>query len=80
MAIQIADDQGQQVRRIELTADALTPGVHRIAWDLRRDPPAGAAGGRGAQGGGGGGRRPRRQRRSDGRAGALHRDDRDAER
>jgi hypothetical protein len=53
MAIQIADDQGQQVRRIELTGDALTPGVHRIAWDLRRDPPAGAAGGRGGQGGGG---------------------------
>ena len=28
--------------------------MHRIAWDLRRDPPAGAAGGRGGQGGGGG--------------------------
>jgi hypothetical protein len=55
MVIQIADEQGQQVRRIELTGDALTPGVHRIAWDLRRDPPAGAAGGRGGQGGGGGG-------------------------
>jgi photosystem II stability/assembly factor-like uncharacterized protein len=55
MAIQIADDQGQQVRRIELTGDALTPGVHRVAWDLRREPPAGAQGGRGGQGGGGGG-------------------------
>jgi photosystem II stability/assembly factor-like uncharacterized protein len=54
MVIQIADDQGQQVRRLELTGDALTPGVHRIAWDLRRDPPAAAAGGRGGQGGGGG--------------------------
>ena len=55
MAIQIADDQGQQVRRIELSGDAVTPGVHRIAWDLRRDPPAGAAAGRGGQGGGFGG-------------------------
>jgi hypothetical protein len=54
MAIQIADDQGQQVRRIELSGDGLTPGVHRIAWDLRRDPPPAAAGGRGGQGGGGG--------------------------
>ena len=54
VAIQIADDQGQQVRRIELTGDALTPGVHRIAWDLRRDPPAAPAGGRGGQAGGGG--------------------------
>ncbi|HET7698414.1 MAG TPA: hypothetical protein VFK57_22055 [Vicinamibacterales bacterium] len=54
MAIEIADDQGQRVRRIELTGDAGTPGVHRIAWDLRRDPPAGAPAGRGGQGGGGG--------------------------
>ena len=54
MAIEIADDQGQRVRRIELSGDAVTPGVHRTAWDLRRDPPAGAAGGRGGQGGGGG--------------------------
>ena len=55
MAIQITDDQGQQVRRIELTGDQLTAGLHRLAWDLRRDAPAGAAGGRGGQGGGGGG-------------------------
>jgi hypothetical protein len=52
MAIQIADEQGQQVRRIELTGDQLTPGLHRIAWDLRRDAPAGAQG-RGGQGFGG---------------------------
>ena len=55
MAIEIADDQGQRVRRIELTGDAVTAGVHRIAWDLRRDPPPAAAGGRGGQAGGGGG-------------------------
>ena len=55
MAIQIADDEGKQVRRLELTGDRLTPGLHRVAWDLRGDPPAGAPqGGRG--GGGFGGR------------------------
>jgi hypothetical protein len=45
------------VRRIELNADQATPGLHRVAWDLRRDPPAGGqpAGGRGGGGGGGGG-------------------------
>jgi photosystem II stability/assembly factor-like uncharacterized protein len=43
-AIQIADDQGKQVRRIELTGDAATPGLHRVAWDLRGEPPAGAPG------------------------------------
>ncbi len=41
--IQIADDQGKQVRRIELTGDAVAPGLHRVAWDLRADPPAGRA-------------------------------------
>lgn len=57
MAIQIADDQGRRVRRIELAGDALSPGVHRLAWDLRRDPPAPAAAGRGGgRGGGFGGR------------------------
>jgi len=55
-AIQITDDQGQRVRRIELTGDQLTAGLHRIGWDLRRDPPAGAPQGQGRGGGGGGGR------------------------
>jgi hypothetical protein len=53
-AITIADDQGQQVRRIELTADQASPGLHRLAWDLRRDAPAGAQAGRGGGGFGGG--------------------------
>jgi photosystem II stability/assembly factor-like uncharacterized protein len=53
LAIQIADDQGKQVRRIELAGDAATPGLHRAAWDLRGEPPAGA--GRGGAGFGGGG-------------------------
>jgi photosystem II stability/assembly factor-like uncharacterized protein len=55
LAVQITDGQGKQVRRIELTGDALAPGLHRVAWDLRGDPPAGApAGGRGGGGGFGG--------------------------
>ena len=50
--VQIADEQGKRVRRIELTGDAAMPGLHRIAWDLRGDPPAGApAAGRGGFGG-----------------------------
>jgi hypothetical protein len=53
MVIQIADEQGQQVRRIELSGEQLTPGLHRIAWDLRRDPPPPQSGRGGAQGGGG---------------------------
>ena len=55
LAIQIADDQGKPVRRIELTGDALSVGLHRVAWDLRGDPPVGAPGaGRGGHGGFGG--------------------------
>jgi hypothetical protein len=54
IAIQIADDTGKQVRRIELNGDAATPGLHRVAWDLRGDPPAGAP--QGGRGGGFGGR------------------------
>jgi hypothetical protein len=49
LAIQIADEQGAQVRRIELSGDQVTPGVHRLAWDLRRDAPAAPPGGRGGQ-------------------------------
>jgi photosystem II stability/assembly factor-like uncharacterized protein len=49
LAIQIADEQGAQVRRIELSGDQVTPGVHRLAWDLRRDAPAAPQGGRGGQ-------------------------------
>ena len=57
LAITIADDEGQRVRRIELSGDDATPGLHRVAWDLRKDAPAGAQqGGRGGGGGGFGGR------------------------
>ena len=55
LVMRISDAEGQRVRQIDLGAEDVTPGLHRLAWDLRRDPPAGAAqGGRG--GGGGGGR------------------------
>jgi len=54
MAIQIADEEGKQIRRLELTGDELTPGLHRTAWDLRGEPPANTQGGRGGRGGGGG--------------------------
>ena len=49
LVLQIADDTGKQVRRIELPKD---PGVHRIAWDLRGDAPAPAGGGRAGGAGG----------------------------
>jgi hypothetical protein len=48
------------VRRIDLTGEHATPGLHRIAWDLRGDPPAGTQpqGGRGGGGGRGGNQGP----------------------
>ena len=49
LAIQIADEQGAQVRRIELSGEQVTPGMHRLAWDLRKDAPPAPQGGRGAQ-------------------------------
>src|SRR5260370_9488784 len=55
-AIQIADDQGKVGRRIQLTGEAAPPGLHRVAWDLRGDPPPGTPAGPSAFGGGGRGR------------------------
>ena len=50
----ITDDTGKQVRRLDLDK---TPGLRRVAWNLRGDPPPpGAAAPAGAQGGFGGGR------------------------
>jgi photosystem II stability/assembly factor-like uncharacterized protein len=58
-AISIADNEGKQVRRLELCAgEEITPGLHRIAWDLRADvagAPSRCAPGRGGPGFGGGG-------------------------
>jgi len=42
LAVTITDDTGKQIRR--LTVDG-APGLHRIAWDLRGEPPAGGRGG-----------------------------------
>ncbi len=51
LVLNIADDTGKQVRRIDL---AKTPGIHRVAWDLRGETPAAPAGqGRGGRAGGG---------------------------
>ena len=47
LVLTIADDTGKQVRRLDLSREA---GVHRIAWDLRGEPPANTAG-RGGRGG-----------------------------
>ena len=58
LVMNISDDTGKHVRRLDLSKE---PGVHRIAWDLRGDPPprettdAGGRGGRGGRGGGAGG-------------------------
>ncbi len=48
LVLQISDDSGKEVRRIELPKD---PGMHRVAWDLRGDPPAAQGGGRAGRGG-----------------------------
>ncbi|HEX5475341.1 MAG TPA: hypothetical protein VFX12_11820 [Vicinamibacterales bacterium] len=55
LALEVTDDAGKSVRRLDLSGD---PGVHRIAWDLRGEPPAPQQG-RGGRGGGGFGRAPR---------------------
>jgi photosystem II stability/assembly factor-like uncharacterized protein len=60
-ALSIADNEGKPVRRLELCGDETTPGIHRIAWDLRGDTPNAPsrcnAAGRGAGFGGFGGGR-----------------------
>jgi hypothetical protein len=57
-AIQIADNDGKQVRRLELCPGEITPGMHRVPWDLRADNPNAAPrcapAGRGGGGGFGG--------------------------
>jgi photosystem II stability/assembly factor-like uncharacterized protein len=65
LTVTISDNDGKQVRRLELCSDETTPGLHRIAWDLRGDNPnapsrceAGGRGGGGFGGRGGGGATP----------------------
>jgi hypothetical protein len=56
--LNITDDSGKQIRRLELAKELGSVGVHRLAWDLRGEPPAEQAssqgGGRGGRGGGAG--------------------------
>ncbi len=46
LVLTVTDDSGKQVRRLDLVK---TTGLHRIAWNLRGEPPAGQ--GRGGRGG-----------------------------
>ena len=51
LTLTITDAAGAAVRALQVPA---TPGFHRVAWDLRRDPPSrpsGAQAGRGGRGG-----------------------------
>jgi photosystem II stability/assembly factor-like uncharacterized protein len=51
LVLTITDEGGRQVRRLEIDK---APGLRRVAWNLRVDPPAEAAQGGGRGGGGGG--------------------------
>ena len=51
LVITITDEQGRQVRRMEVDK---TPGLRRVTWNLRPDPPAPAAQGGAPQAGRGG--------------------------
>ena len=53
LVLTISNEQGQQVRRLDLDS---TPGLRRVTWNLRGDPPPQQAGGR--QGGPGAGAAP----------------------
>jgi hypothetical protein len=50
LSLNITDESGKQIRRVTLPSE---PGLHRVAWDLRGEPPAlqGGRGGRGGEGG-----------------------------
>ncbi|PYR60416.1 MAG: hypothetical protein DMF91_12325, partial [Acidobacteria bacterium] len=65
LVLTISDDAGKQVRRVDGDQNQPLPksaGLHRVAWNLRADPPPPPAPGQGDQGrggrgaGGGGGR------------------------
>ena len=47
LVLTISDESGEQVRRLELPGE---DGIHRVTWNLRREPPPGAAGARGGRG------------------------------
>src|SRR5207244_10733452 len=65
LVVTISDDSGKSVRRVDGDQNQPLPksaGLHRVAWNLRADPPPPPAPGQGDQGrggrgaGGGGGR------------------------
>ena len=49
LVLNITDETGKQIRRVNVPSDR---GLHRVAWDLRGEPPAQQDGGRGGRGGG----------------------------
>ncbi len=53
LVLNISDADGKQVRRLDAPTGA---GLHRIAWDLRGEPPARGTGGANDEEGGGSGR------------------------
>ncbi len=57
VSIKVLNQDGTQVRGLILDQkEVTTAGLHRVSWDLRRDPPPrGQGGGPGVQGGGPGG-------------------------
>lgn len=50
LVLTVSDSAGRRVRRLTLPNE---PGVQRVAWDLRADPPPAPPEGRGGRGGGG---------------------------
>jgi photosystem II stability/assembly factor-like uncharacterized protein len=54
LVLTISDDSGKQIRRMDVDK---SPGLRRVAWNLRADVPQGARGGAGAPGGAAGGQR-----------------------
>jgi hypothetical protein len=51
LVVTIADDTGRQIRRFDLDK---TPGLRRVTWNLRGDPPAAGSAPAAGQGAGGG--------------------------
>jgi photosystem II stability/assembly factor-like uncharacterized protein len=72
LVLTIADESGRQVRRLDLDK---APGLRRIAWNLRTDPPPAQEGGRGSAGspqaGGRGGESGQAQQVTFGRGGPV---------
>ncbi len=55
LRIEVLDNSGKPIRNIALSPADRESGLHRLAWDLRLNPPVAGDGGRGGRRGGGGG-------------------------